>query len=146
MRGLGLQEAAGSSLSSRWLMAPASVFPRIFIRGIHLRCSLLRTKVRDSRDGRVDLTVLCRGICGQPESLSHILQSCWTTHDARCARHNRVARELAKRLHSTGYTVFEEFRVPTANSFMKPDLIAVKNGVATVMDVSIVGGGRAATA
>ena len=42
--------------------------------------------------------------------------------------------------------VFEELRVPTANSFMKPDLIAVKNGVGTVMDVSIVGDGRAATA
>ena len=144
--GRGLQEATGSPLSSRWLLAPASVFPRIYIRGIHLRFSLLRTKVRNLRGGRGDLTVLCRGNCGQPESLSRILQSCWITHDARCAQHNRVAKELAKRLRSIGYTVFEELRVPTANSFIKPDLIAVKNGVATVMDVSIVGDGRAATA
>ena len=92
------------------------------------------------------MTVFCRSNCGLPESLSHILQSCLITHDARCARHNRVAKELAKKLRSIGYTVFEELRVPTANSFIKPDLIAVKNGVATVMDVSIVGDGRAATA
>ena len=42
--------------------------------------------------------------------------------------------------------VFEELRVPSKNSFMKPDLIGVKNGVATVMDANIVGDCWAATA
>ena len=68
------------------------------------------------------------------------------TTSSSCARLNRVAKELAKRLRSTGYTVFEELRVRMENSFMKPDLIAVKNEVETVMDISIVGDGRAATA
>ncbi|GAA47508.1 retrovirus-related Pol polyprotein from type-1 retrotransposable element R2 [Clonorchis sinensis] len=83
--------------------------------------------------------------CGQPESLVHILQSCWITHDARCARHNRVARELAKRLRRLGYTVFEELRAPTSTSFIKPDLIAVRERRATVIDVSIVSDGRGVT-
>ncbi|GAA50381.1 retrovirus-related Pol polyprotein from type-1 retrotransposable element R2, partial [Clonorchis sinensis] len=83
--------------------------------------------------------------CGQPESLVHILQFCWITHDARCARHNRVARELAKRLRRLGYTVFEELRAPTSTSFIKPDLIAVRERRATVIDVSIVSDGRGVT-
>ncbi|GAA57410.1 nuclear factor related to kappa-B-binding protein [Clonorchis sinensis] len=94
--------------------------------GIQLRCNLLRTRVRSARHGYGGQTILCRGNCGQPESLVHILQSCWITHDARCAHHNRVARELAKRLRRLGYTVFEELRAPTSTSFIKPDLIAVR--------------------
>ncbi|GAA51952.1 retrovirus-related Pol polyprotein from type-1 retrotransposable element R2, partial [Clonorchis sinensis] len=63
----------------------------------------------------------------------------------RCARHNRVARELAKRLRRLGYTVFEELRAPTSTSFIKPDLIAVRERRATVIDVSIVSDGRGVT-
>ncbi|GAA54740.1 retrovirus-related Pol polyprotein from type-1 retrotransposable element R2 [Clonorchis sinensis] len=96
-------------------------------------------------NANVGQTILCRGNCGQPDSLVHILQSCWITHDARCARHNRVARELAKRLRRLGYTVFEELRAPTSTSFIKPDLIAVRERRATVIDVSIVSDGRGVT-
>ncbi|GAA48941.1 retrovirus-related Pol polyprotein from type-1 retrotransposable element R2 [Clonorchis sinensis] len=133
--------------SDRSLIQPITerVFPRIFIRGIQLRCNLLRTRVRSARHGHGGQTILCRGNCGQPESLVHILQSCWITHDARCARHNRVARELAKRLRRLGYTVFEELRAPTSTSFIKPDLIAVRERRATVIDVSIVSDVRGVT-
>ncbi|GAA50579.1 retrovirus-related Pol polyprotein from type-1 retrotransposable element R2 [Clonorchis sinensis] len=140
------QGCSGSQpLSNRWLVFPERVFSRIFIRGIQLRCNLLRTRVRSARHGHGGQTILCRGNCGQPDSLVHILQSCWITHDARCARHNRVARELAKRLRRLGYTVFEELRAPTSTSFIKPDLIAVRERRATVIDVSIVSDGRGVT-
>lgn len=144
--GCGLRELVASPLSNRWLLFPERVFPRVYIRGIHLRCNLLRTRMRSARRGHSGQVVLCRGNCGQPESLVHILQSCWITHDARCARHNRVARELAKRLRTLGYTVFEELRAPTSTSFVKPDLIAVRNRRATVIDVTIVSDGRGLTA
>ncbi|GAA50343.1 retrovirus-related Pol polyprotein from type-1 retrotransposable element R2 [Clonorchis sinensis] len=143
--GRGLRELVASPLSNRWLVFPERVFSRIFIRGIQLRCNLLRTRVRSVRHGHGGQTILCRGNCGQPDSLVHILQSCWITHDARCARHNRVARELAKRLRRLGYTVFEELRAPTSTSFIKPDLIAVRERRATVIDVSIVSDGRGVT-
>ncbi|KER31791.1 hypothetical protein T265_02023 [Opisthorchis viverrini] len=78
-------------------------------------------------------------------NLVHILQSCWITHDARCVRRNRVARELATRLRRLGYTVFEELRAPSSTSFIKPDLIAVRDRRATVIDVSIVLDGRGVT-
>ncbi|GAA54331.1 retrovirus-related Pol polyprotein from type-1 retrotransposable element R2 [Clonorchis sinensis] len=143
--GRGLRELVASPLSNRWLVFPERVFPRIFIRGIQLRCNLLRTRVRSARHGHGGQTILCRGNCDQPGSLVHILQSCWITHDARCAHHNRVARELAKRLRRLGYTVFEELRAPTSTSFIKPDLIAVRERRATVIDVSIVSDGRGVT-
>ncbi|GAA53447.1 retrovirus-related Pol polyprotein from type-1 retrotransposable element R2 [Clonorchis sinensis] len=64
-------------------------------------------------------------------------------HGARYARHNRVERGLIKRLRCLGYTVFEELRAATSTSFSKPDLIAVLERRATVIDVSMVSdGGR----
>ncbi|KER23834.1 hypothetical protein T265_08378 [Opisthorchis viverrini] len=121
------------------------MFPRIFIRGIQLRCNLLRTRVRSARHGHGGQTILCRGNCGQPEGSVHILQSCWITHDARCARHNRVARELAKYLRPLGYTVFEVLRAPTSTYFIKPDLIAVRDHRATVTDVIVISNVREVT-
>ncbi|KER28415.1 hypothetical protein T265_13578, partial [Opisthorchis viverrini] len=88
--GRGLRELVTSPLSNRWLVFPERVFPRLFIRGIQLRRNLLRARVRSARHGHGGQTILCRGNCGQPESLVHISQSCWITHDARCARHNRA--------------------------------------------------------
>ncbi|GAA47678.1 beta-catenin-like protein 1 [Clonorchis sinensis] len=135
--GRGLRELVASPLSNRWLVFPERVFPRIFIRGIQLRCNLLRTRVRSARHGHGGQTILCCGNCGQPESLVHILQSCCITDDAKCARHNRVARKLTKRLGRLGYTVFEE-----SVSFIRPDPIAVRERRATVIDVVIILDGR----
>lgn len=140
--GRGLRDVANSPLSNTWLLQPERIFPRIFLRAVHLRCNLLRTKVRSARGGRSEQSVLCRGDCGQPESLAHILQSCWITHDARCARHNRVAKEFARRLRKMGYSVFEELRAPTSQSFIKPDIVAVRDSIAYVIDISVVGDGR----
>ncbi|GAA48365.1 retrovirus-related Pol polyprotein from type-1 retrotransposable element R2 [Clonorchis sinensis] len=143
--GRGLRELVASLLCNRWLVFPERAFPQIFIRGIQLQCNLLRMRVRSARHGHGGQTILCRGNCSQPESLVHILQSCRITHDARCARHNPVARELAKRLRHLGCTVFEELRAPTSTSFIKPDLIAVRERRATVIDVSMVSDGRGVT-
>ncbi|GAA55133.1 retrovirus-related Pol polyprotein from type-1 retrotransposable element R2 [Clonorchis sinensis] len=140
--GRGLRGLVASPLSNRWLVFPERVFPRIFIRGIQLRCNLLRTRVRSTRHGHGGQTIFCRGNCGQPKSLVHILQSCWITHDARCARHNQVAMGLAKPFCCLGYTVFEKLRAPTSRSFIKPDCLERR---ATVIDVSIVSDGRGVT-
>ncbi|GAA49569.1 retrovirus-related Pol polyprotein from type-1 retrotransposable element R2 [Clonorchis sinensis] len=93
---------------------------------------------RSTRHGHVGQTIFCSGNCSQAASLVLILRSCWITHGARCARHNRVAMEFAKRFRCLGYTVSEEFREPTSTSFSKSDLIAVRQHRATVIDVKIV--------
>ncbi|GAA48517.1 hypothetical protein CLF_101704 [Clonorchis sinensis] len=56
-----------------------------------------------------------------------------TTHNARYACHNGVARELSKYLRRLGYTVFEE-----STSFTKPGLIIVWELRATAIDASII--------
>lgn len=77
--------------SHEWLRRPARVFPRLYIRGIQLRGGLLPTKARSTRGNNRQVTNrTCRGACCAPETLNHILQACELTHDARCARHNRV--------------------------------------------------------
>jgi hypothetical protein len=143
--GRGLRGTASSPLSTLWLARPERVFPRVYIRAIQLRCNLLGTRLRNCRRRQNGQVTSCRANCGQLESLSHILQTCWKTHDARCARHNRIARELAKRLRRLGYIVFEELRIPTTTSFIKPDLIVIREGQATVLDVSVVSDGRCLT-
>ncbi|KAF7233384.1 hypothetical protein EG68_04446 [Paragonimus skrjabini miyazakii] len=62
-----------------------------FYWGLQLRGGLLNMKVRSSRGYRRALgDSRCRGLYGCPESIGYILQKCSVTHDARCARHNRV--------------------------------------------------------
>ena len=57
-----------------------------------------------------------------------------------------MAKDLAWRLRTLGYVVLEEFRVPTATSFIKPDLIAVRHEAAIVMYMSIVEDNRSTVA
>ncbi|KER27542.1 hypothetical protein T265_05432 [Opisthorchis viverrini] len=140
--GRGLQESVASPFSNRWIAFPERMFPRIIIGGIQLRCNLIRMRVGSPRNSHYGQLILCRGNCGQPESLVRILQSCWITHDARFARHNWVARKLVKRFRRLGYTVFEETRADTSTSLIKPDLIAARERRATATDVNITSYGR----
>ncbi|KAA3675826.1 uncharacterized protein DEA37_0003426 [Paragonimus westermani] len=55
-----------------------------------------RLKVRDYRVGRGDHSVIRRGNCGPPESFALSLRPCWITHGVRCARQDRVAKDLKK--------------------------------------------------
>ncbi|KAA3670757.1 uncharacterized protein DEA37_0010115 [Paragonimus westermani] len=115
------------------------VFPRLFIRGLQLRGGLLKTRVRNSRGNReAPGDLRCRGHCGCPESIGHILQKCALTHDARCARHNRVVQKVGKLLSARGHTVFTEPIIPSGSTFCKPDLVVGCGSSILVMDVTIV--------
>ncbi|KAA3671572.1 uncharacterized protein DEA37_0007351 [Paragonimus westermani] len=82
-----------------WVHNPQLVFLRLFIRGLQLRGGLLNTKVRISRcNRRASDDLRCRGLCGCFGSVGHILQKCALTHEARCARHNRVVQTVGKML------------------------------------------------
>ncbi|TPP66656.1 Retrovirus Pol polyprotein from type-1 retrotransposable element R2 [Fasciola gigantica] len=111
--------------SDPWITSPTGRFPRYFIHKIKLRCHLLSTKTRRTRGQRSAGNILCRGGCGQPEYLSHILQSCGITHDARCRRNDDVANLFLRRLLRTGFICYNEPRIPLPTNFCKPDVIAV---------------------
>lgn len=86
--------------------------------------------------------MLCRGGCGFPESLNHVLQRCVITHDARCARHNRVVERIQRKLTKKGIETWSEMHIPIAGSYIKPDLIARKERIGLVMDVIVAGDNR----
>ena len=123
--------------SHSWLLNSSIIKPRLFLRLCQLRCGLLPTKSRRARQVP-DINPLCSNHCGKVETLSHILQVCHKTRDARRYRHNRVAVALMKDLQGPTKTVLYEPIIPTSTSFIKPDLIQIDGNSATVIDVSIV--------
>uniref|UniRef100_A0A8C7YCS3 ribonuclease H n=1 Tax=Oryzias sinensis TaxID=183150 RepID=A0A8C7YCS3_9TELE len=135
--GCGLKYSKQSPISHEWLKYPQKIAPRLYIRGIHLRAGILNTKVRKSRGGRCQNDLKCRGSCGHHESLSHVIQSCQVTNDARCQRHNFLVSALSKSLAKRGYKVLVEPRIPTNGTFIKPDLVIIKDRIAQVIDVTV---------
>lgn len=137
--GKDLAETNIDQASHRWLTDPSRVFPRLHMRGIQLRGGLLPTKSRQSRGrGVAPAERTCRGLCGTSETLNHILQVCHTTHDARCARHNRVMRLLEKKLRGHVTRTFVEPIIKTGVTFIKPDIVALKGEETIVLDVTVV--------
>lgn len=131
--------------SHEWLLRPARVFPRLHMRGIQLRGGLLPTKARSGRGNNRQVTsTTCRGACHSVETLNHILQVCEITHDARCARHNRVLHRLEQKLRKKGVRTKLEPVIPSGSSFIKPDLIIETGNQLVVLDVSVVAGYRMA--
>lgn len=129
--------------SFRWLLKPERVFPQLHLRGIQLRGGLLATKARRRRGRDIPAEdAVCRGGCGAPETLHHVLQRCGVTHDARCARHNRIMRLLHKKLREKGMNISVEPIIPTTHSFIKPDILVHSKDKIKVIDITVVAGGR----
>ncbi|MGL5293946.1 MAG: reverse transcriptase domain-containing protein, partial [Aeromonas sp.] len=141
--GRDLSETDVDEGSHLWLCNPERVFPRLFIRGIQLRGGTWSTKARASR-GRSwqAMDKKCRGGCQDVETLNHILQRCARTHDARCARHNRVLRLLCRKLHRCSLTTSIEPIIPYRRTHMKPDIIVHQSERLLVLDVTVVSGLR----
>lgn len=131
------------SASYLWVSKPSRVFPRLHLRGIQLRGGVLYTRARSSRgkDRSIEDTS-CRGACHARETLNHILQICEITHDARCARHNRVVKLLEKMLKTKGEKIWVEPIIPAGKSFIKPDLILETGKQHLILDVSVVSNPR----
>jgi hypothetical protein len=129
--------------SHYWIKQPASIYPRLHIRGIQLRCGALRTKCRNARGRNVEReSIICRGLCGVPETLNHILQSCAVTHDVRCARHNRIVRLIEQKMKNSVDEILVEPIVRIPGTYLKPDIVVCKGKVIFVLDVTVVAGGR----
>ena len=136
--GAGLQTSSSSPASHLWLRFPERVFPRLYIRAIQMRAACLSTKVRRNRGlTRKSNDVRCRGRCGDPESLSHIINNCQLTHDIRCKRHNATVQLIANKLRRRNINFMCEPHIPLPTSFCKPDIILTKDNTAYVLDFSI---------
>jgi len=108
-----------------------------FCESLNIRINALPTLARFLRGqtGRKE----CRAGCNAVESLQHVLQVCPRTHGPRIMRHDKVANCIVNNLKQRGYQVLEQPRIRTSEGLRKPDIIAIKNAEATVVDVLIGG-------
>ena len=108
-----------------------------YIESVKLRANALPTRSRMAR-GR-DRPRNCRAGCLRQETLHHVLQVCERTHGARVKRHNAVASGLGNFLKDSGHRVMFEPRIKHGDTHLKPDIICIKEGIASVIDVQISG-------
>lgn len=65
------------------------------------------------------------------------VKMCDIPHDSRCARHKRVMRRIEQLLQRKGTKVWMQPIIPSATSFIKPDLIIQEEQTLHIMEVSI---------
>ncbi|GBO45525.1 Retrovirus-related Pol polyprotein from type-2 retrotransposable element R2DM [Araneus ventricosus] len=136
--GSGLKGSDDVPSAHSWVLDGTSLLSgRDYISCIHVRLGVLFNRARAAR-GR-DKQHLCARGCYQPETLNHIIQSCYATHGARINRHNNIAKYLARIIGDRGATVHEEphFQTETAG-LLKPDLVIYTADRVVVVDVQII--------
>jgi hypothetical protein len=129
--------------SSEWIRSAetAAHRPRSGSDYVHMqavRINALPSRVRTSRGRHDRANIMCRAGCKTPESSAHVVQQCFRTHGGRVLRHNKVNAVLAGELVKLGYKVHEEPRIMTDAGLRKPDIVAIKGGIATVIDAQVV--------
>ena len=135
--GGGLRSSAKTPGQHYWVSDGSRFLSgRDFINSCRIRIDALPTRSRTSRGRFRDRR--CRAGCDQPETLSHVLQVCHRTQAARIRRHDAVTKYVAQRLRDHGGNVFHEPRITTREGLRKPDLLAVKDHLAIVVDAQII--------
>ncbi|GBN16315.1 Retrovirus-related Pol polyprotein from type-2 retrotransposable element R2DM [Araneus ventricosus] len=137
--GLALGESGKVPKQHSWVGSSNRFLSRKdFINLIKTRINCLPTASRCAR-GRLQKDKMCRAGCNRKETLNHISQGCPRTHQRRIARHNAVSNYIKRGLENRGYIVFDEPIYKTSVGNRKPDLVALKNKIAFVVDSQIVG-------
>lgn len=135
--GGGLRNSAKTPGQHHWVSDGTRFLSgRDYINSCRIRISALPTRSRTSR-GRFK-NRRCRAGCDQPETLNHVLQVCHRTHAARIRRHDAVTKYVAQRLRDHGSIVFHEPRINTSEGLRKPDLLAIKDLHAIVVDAQVI--------
>jgi CxxC motif-containing protein len=136
--GASLREASDAPYAHRWIREPSKLLSgRDFINCLKLRINALPSKSRTTR-GRARLDRQCRGGCDLIETTNHILQGCHRTHGSRVERHDSVVKFIKRSLDEKGWATNLEPRLSTSAGIRKPDLIAITENVAVVVDAHIV--------
>lgn len=74
------------------------------------------------------------------ETAARVIQSCYRTLGGRIKRHYAFRRTLAAGLEQRGWRVEQEAAIRTSEGLRKPDIIARKEDVATIVDAQVVSG------
>jgi hypothetical protein len=140
VHGAGFEVFSTCPLTNRWLDGKnRSISGHTYIRAIKLRTNTMETKVSSTRGRDVDKT--CSRCGGGQESQMHILQICTSVGGMRYRRHHNICHRVARKLREKGYEVSTEVAFPVSGqttSTARPDIIAIKDGKALVLDVTCV--------
>jgi hypothetical protein len=140
--GRELRETSKCAASSRLIQTSSTGIPgRDFIQHVHTLRNALPTRVRTSRGTRrEERNVRCRAGCNETETAAHVIQRCHRTHGGRIKRHDALVATLASTLRQKGWEVLREPRFQTQEGLCKPDLLAVRERTAMVVDMQVVSG------
>lgn len=107
-----------------------------YILSCKARVNALPTRSRTSRGrGRKDRA--CRGGCGGPETLNHVVQFCHRTHGTRVSRHDAVVKYVGKGLQKLGYAVEFEPHIRLTEDLCKPDIVAQRGVTTFIIDAQV---------
>lgn len=131
--GRGLSQTEQNEKGHKWVIDRESKLAgREYVSAVQVRGNLCKTRARSGR-GRAT-SVFCTACPDRPETLGHILQVCRKTYGMRIERHNAVCRTLKSALEARGWEVMSEPRIPSGNSFLKPDLVCHRGDQVLVLD------------
>lgn len=140
VHGGGSEIFKASPLTNQWIAGHTKILSgRTFIKCIQMRTNTIPTRVTTTRGQNVNKR--CRRCNLADETLVHILQTCPITHGIRCQRHNNICKKVAEKLREKGHQVSLEKSIPSPGSqtnISRPDLIAIRNNEALVLDVTCV--------
>ncbi|CAC5401990.1 unnamed protein product [Mytilus coruscus] len=125
--------------SNSWLQAGSKYLREgDIISALQVRADTYPTRVALARaDGREDIT--CRRCKTAPETGGHISGHCPAMKGYRINRHNGIVETLCDRLKSKGWLVSKEPQMRDAEGKLWiPDIIAVKDGKAVLIDPTVV--------
>ncbi|KAF8774012.1 Retrovirus-related Pol polyprotein type-2 like protein [Argiope bruennichi] len=135
--GRGLTQTSKVPGAHSWIQDGTSFLSgRDYISCIHVRLGVLYSGARVAR-GR-DKDHMCSRGCSHPETLSHIIQTCYSTHGARIKRHDAIVKYLARVFGDRGCAVHVEPQFQTSLGVQKPDLVVYTPERVLVLDVQVI--------
>lgn len=138
--GADLKHIKDISASCDWVRSTQAITGSDYIHFHQLRIDCLPSRARCNRGTSRTGPTGCRAGCSKTETAYHAIQQCFRTHGGRIKRHDNVCSTLGGHMKSSGYTVVYEPRLITSVGPRKPDILAIKNGEAIVLDAQVVKG------
>ena len=124
-----------------WISDATSLLSgRFFIECVQVRSNSVTTKMRMKRGRSKDL--LCDKGCNHVETRAHTCQVCPAAWGPRIRRHNNILYFVRQCLRRSGYLVELEPQFRTDKELLRPDLLAVRDGSAWIIDVQVVSDSR----
>lgn len=139
--GAALATSASTRGQHQWVTDATRLLPgRDFINAVRARINALPTKARRNRGREGDRR--CRAGCAAIETANHVSQTCFRTHGSRVKRHDAIVAYIARGLAQKRYDVTVEPHLRTPGGVLKPDILAIKDGQARIIDAQVVGDHR----